>query len=235
MTSLERAVKESRSSYKKAVLAQETVDGVKVDGIDTNLAVMKELLYPVTELGTRLLSLAYWEDPLKSLAFCLVFTYIICRGWLSYAFALALIFITIFMALTRLCSQGKPVDGVKVIAPPTMNTMEQLLAVQNAISQAEELIQDGNIVLLKLRALLLSIFPQASEKSVVALLLMALILASVPSKYILLLTFLEAFTRYSPMRKASTERWTRRLREWWFSIPAAPVVLERAKEDKKKR
>jgi len=38
--------------------------------------------------------------------------------------------------------------------------MEQLLAVQNAISQAEESIQYGNIVLLKLRALLLSAFPQ---------------------------------------------------------------------------
>lgn len=44
MSSLERAVKESRNSYKKAVLAQETVDGVKVDGIDTNLAVMKVIL-----------------------------------------------------------------------------------------------------------------------------------------------------------------------------------------------
>uniref|UniRef100_A0A5B7A772 Uncharacterized protein n=1 Tax=Davidia involucrata TaxID=16924 RepID=A0A5B7A772_DAVIN len=160
MTSLERAIKESRSSYKKVVLAQETVDGVKVDGIDTNLAVMKELLLPVTELGKWLLSLAYWEDPLKSSVFCLVFTYIIFRGWLSYAFALTLIFMAIFMALTRLCSQGRPVDGLKVIAPPAMNTMEQLLAVQNAISQAEELIQDGNIALLKLRALLLSIFPQ---------------------------------------------------------------------------
>ncbi|XP_059661653.1 uncharacterized protein LOC132307805 [Cornus florida] len=235
MTPLERAVKESRSNYKKVVLAQETVDGVKVEGIDTNLAVMKELLSPASEIGKWLLSLAYWEDPLKSLAFCLVFTYIICRGWLSYAFALMLIFMAVFMVLTRCFCQGRPVDGLKVIAPPPMNTMEQLLAVQNVISQAEEVIQDGNIVLLKLRALLISIFPQASEKSAVALLVMALVLAFVPIKYTVLLAFLEAFTRYSPPRRASTERWTRRLREWWFSIPAAPVVLERANEDRKKK
>lgn len=44
MSPLERTVKESRNSYKKVVQAQETVDGVKVDGIDTNLAVMKVLL-----------------------------------------------------------------------------------------------------------------------------------------------------------------------------------------------
>ncbi|KAL7264089.1 hypothetical protein ACSBR1_002109 [Camellia fascicularis] len=41
MTPLERAIKESRTNYKKVVLAQALVDGVKVDGIDTNLAVMK--------------------------------------------------------------------------------------------------------------------------------------------------------------------------------------------------
>ncbi|KAK4383747.1 hypothetical protein Sango_2747000 [Sesamum angolense] len=113
--------------------------------------------------------------------------------------------------------------------------MEQLLAVQNAISQAEELIQDGNIVLLKFRALLLSIFPQATERFAVALLALALLLAFVPLRYIVLLAFLETFTRYSPLRRANTERWMRRLRDWWFSIPAAPVILERVNEDKKKR
>ncbi|KAL9433246.1 hypothetical protein AB3S75_028134 [Citrus x aurantiifolia] len=235
MSPLERTVKESRNSYKKVVQAQETVDGVKVDGIDTNLAVMKELLLPAMEVGRWLLSLAYWDDPLKSSVFCLVFTFIICRGWLGYALALLLIFFAIFMVLTRFLNQGKPVDEVKVIAPPPMNTMEQLLAVQNAISQAEQLIQDGNIFLLKLRGLLLTIFPQASDKFAVGLLLTALILIFVPSKYVVLLMFLEIFTRYSPTRRASTERWMRRLREWWFSIPAAPVILERENEERKKK
>ncbi|KAI5568857.1 hypothetical protein BDE02_12G041600 [Populus trichocarpa] len=235
MSSLEKVVKESQSSFKKAVLAQETVDGVKVDGIDTNLAVMKELLLPVMEVGRWLISLIHWDDPMKSLVFCLVLTYVIWRGWLGYTFGLMIIFLAIFMVLTRFCNQGRPVEEIKVTAPPPMNTVEQLLAVQDAISQAEQFIQDGNIVLLKFRGLLLSIFPQASEKFAFTLLGVALILAFMPSKYIILLTFLETFTRYSPPRTASTERWTRRLREWWFSIPAAPVVLEREKEDKKKK
>ncbi|KAF3964689.1 hypothetical protein CMV_011051 [Castanea mollissima] len=182
LTSLERAVKESKSNYEKVVLAQATVDGVKVDGIDTNLAVMKELLFPMRELGNCILSLVYWDDPVKSFMFCLVFSYIICRGWLGYTFALLLIFIAVFMVLTRFCGQG-PVDDVK----------------------------DGNIVLLKIRALLLCIFPQASDKFAVALLVTALILAFLP------------------------KRWMRRLREWWFSIPAAPVALEREKEEKKRK
>ncbi|KAL3343578.1 hypothetical protein AABB24_027218 [Solanum stoloniferum] len=235
MTPLEKAVKESRSNYRKVVQAQATVDGVKVDGLDTNLAVMKELLSPMMQLGNWILLLAYWEDPLKSMIFCSVFSFIIVRGWLCYAFALLLTFFAVFLVITRCLSQGKTVDELKVMVPPSMNAMEQLLAVQNAISQAEELIQDGNIVLLKLRALLLSIFPQATEKLVGVFLVSALVLEFLPLRYIILLTFLELFTRYSPIRKASTEKWSRRLREWWFSIPAAPVVLEKAKEDKKKR
>ncbi|CAN1324921.1 hypothetical protein LINPERPRIM_LOCUS33291 [Linum perenne] len=40
---------------------------------------------------------------------------------------------------------------------------------------------------------------------------------------------------YSPPRKDRTERCERRMREWWFSIPAAPVVLDKVKDDKKKK
>ncbi|PPD88635.1 hypothetical protein GOBAR_DD14420 [Gossypium barbadense] len=107
------------------------------------------------------------------------------------------------------------------MAPPPMNTMEQLLAVQNAISQAEQLVQDGNIVLLKFRALLLSILPQARDRFATLLVFTALVLALVPNVY-------EVFAP----RKASTERWMRRLREWWFNIPAAPVVIETQTERK---
>ena len=79
--------------------------------------------------------------------------------------ALVLLLLSAFMIITRCFSQGRPVAEVKVIAPPPMNTMEQLLAVQNAVTQVEQLIQDGNIILLKFRGLLLSIFPQGFSHS----------------------------------------------------------------------
>ncbi|ONM10662.1 hypothetical protein ZEAMMB73_Zm00001d034581 [Zea mays] len=139
------------------------------------------------------------------------------------------------MFLTRLTNQGKQMSEVKVVSPPPLNTMEQLLAVQNAISKIEELVQDANIVLLKIRALLLAFPSQATDRAILALVLMALSLAIVPTKVLLLLVFLEVSTNNSPLRRASTERCTRRLREWWFSIPAAPVVVEKEKEDKKTR
>ncbi|KAI6683405.1 hypothetical protein NL676_029318 [Syzygium grande] len=232
---LERAVKESGDNYKEVVAARESCDGAKVNGIDTNLAVMKELMFPIMAVGNWLLSLAYWDDPLKSSIFCLSFTFIICRGWLGYFTALVLIGIVVFVTLTRLQNQGRPAREIKVMAPPAKKAVEQLLAVHNGISLAEGFIQDGNIILLKLRALLLSSLPQASEKLVLALVVSALIITFLPGKYTALLIFLEIFTRYSPFRRKGTERLTRRLRDWWFSIPAAPVIVEREGEEKKKK
>lgn len=83
------------------------------------------------------------------------------RGWIGYFSATASLFIAGFIVLTRYFSnRDKAMIELRVIAPPPMTTMEQLLAVQNAISQLEQLVQDSNIVLLKFRALLLSLFPQ---------------------------------------------------------------------------
>ncbi|VVA99846.1 unnamed protein product [Arabis nemorensis] len=232
---LERAVKESRKNYEKVVLAQETINGVKMDGVDTNLAVMKELMLPIMETGNLIMSLIYWDDPMKSTIFCLLSSFIIWRGLLVYVFALASLFSAIFMVLTRCFSREKFMIELKVTAPPPMNTMEQLLAVQNGISELEQNIQDANIVLLKFRALLFSLFPQASEKFAIAMVIAAMMMAFVPGRYLLLILFVELFTRYSPPRKASTERLMRRLKEWWFSIPAAPVILQHDKNDKKKK
>lgn len=232
---LERAVKESGDNYKEVVVARESCDGAKVNGIDTNLAVMKKLMFPIKAVGNWLLSLAYWDDPLKSSIFCLSFTFIICRGWLGYFSALVLTGIVAFVMLARLQNRGRPALEIKVTAPPAKNAVEQLLAVHNGISLAEGLVRDGNIILLKLRVLLFSSLPQASEKLVLALIVSALIIAFLPGKYTALLVFLEIFTRYSPFRRKGTERLMRRLRDWWFSIPAAPVIVERKEEEKKKK
>lgn len=112
---------------------------------------------PIAELTTCGLNCT--STFLKEKMFNVIY-WCICRGWTGYVFSTLFIFLAIFMLLNRWSGVGRPIDELKVIAPPAMNTMEQLLAVQNAVSLAEELIQDGNIVFLKCRALLLSIFPQ---------------------------------------------------------------------------
>lgn len=232
---LEIAVKQSVSDIGRAEAAQETVDKVKVEGIDTNVAVMKELLFPVIELAGRLQLLASWEDPFKSIVFVTLSCYVILRGWTRYILPCIFMCSAVFMFLRRHFNKKEPVKAFKVEAPPNKNAVEQLLTLQEAITQVEALIQSGNIILLKIRALLIAVLPQATERIALLLVLIAAMFAFVPLRHLTLLVFLEAFTREMPYRKESSNRWRRRLKEWWNRIPAAPVQLIKLDENKKKK
>lgn len=79
------------------------------------------------------------------------------------------------------------------------------------------------------------LYYQATDKIVILLVFMAATFAFVPLRYIILLVFLEAFTREMPYRKESSDKWVRRIREWWIRIPAAPVQLIKPEDNKKKK
>lgn len=67
------------------------------------------------------------------------------------------------------------------------------------------------------------------------LVFMAAVFVFVPPRYIILFVYLEAFTRELPYRKESSDKLLRRVREWWFRIPAAPVQLIKNEDKKKKK
>ncbi|OVA10742.1 Protein of unknown function DUF639 [Macleaya cordata] len=231
---LEMAVQQSKGDMGRAEAAQATVDQVKVDGIDTNIAVMKELLFPVVESFRRLQFLASWEDPFKSTVFLVMIGYTIYRDWMKYVLPCICVFFAALMIWRKHRNKGKPLEAFKVMPPPSKNAVEQLLSLQEAVSQFETLVQAGNIILLKLRAILFAALPQATDKVALVLIIMALVLAFMPLKYLIILVFLEAYTREMPLRKDSNDKWVRRVREWWVRIPAAPVQLIKP-EDKKKK
>ncbi|CAN4105471.1 unnamed protein product [Withania somnifera] len=160
---LENAVKQSMKNIGRAEAAQATVDQVKVEGIDTNVAVMKELLFPLIEPINHLHLLASWKDPWKSMLFVVFVSYAIIRGWIKYAFPALLVVLAVVMCWRSNVRKGKPLEPLKIIAPPPKNAVEQLLLLQEAISQLEALIQSGNIILLKIRALIFAVLPQRNN------------------------------------------------------------------------
>ncbi|KAF3457925.1 hypothetical protein FNV43_RR02586 [Rhamnella rubrinervis] len=232
---LEMAVKQSVSDVGKAEAAQATVDQVKVEGIDTNLAVMKGLMFPLIESVNRLQFLASWRDPYKSTVFLVLACYCILRGWIRYMLPSVFVFVAALMLWRSHFNKGKSLEPFRITPPANRNPVEQLLTLQEAISHVEALIQAGNIILLKIRALLFAVLPQATDRIVMILVFMAAVCALVPLRYIFLLVFVEAFTREMPYRKENSEKWARRLREWWIRIPAAPVQLVKPVGDKKKK
>ncbi|KAF8407407.1 hypothetical protein HHK36_006538 [Tetracentron sinense] len=232
---LEMAVKQSKCDTGRAEAAQATVDQVKVEGIDTNIAVMKELLFPLGESVRRLQFLASWEDPFKSTVFLVLICFTIYRGWIKYILPCILIFLAALMLWHKYCNKGKPLEAFRIIPPPSRNAVEQLLTLQEAVSQFETLVQAGNIILLKLRALLFAALPQATNGVALLLIVMAALFAFVPLRCLITLVFLEAFTMEMPLRKDCSDRWLRRAREWWVRIPAAPVQLIKPEDNKKRK
>lgn len=67
---------------------------------------------------------------------------------------------TLFMQWHKYYGNGQLIGAFEVTPPPRRRTVEQLLALQEAIAQLEAQVQAANIFLLKLRSLLLAAFPQ---------------------------------------------------------------------------
>lgn len=67
------------------------------------------------------------------------------------------------MLWRRHFNKGKPLEPFRVTSPPNRNTVEQLLTLQEIISQVEALIQTGNIILLKIRALMFALLPRVRK------------------------------------------------------------------------
>uniref|UniRef100_A0A0E0KWT8 Uncharacterized protein n=1 Tax=Oryza punctata TaxID=4537 RepID=A0A0E0KWT8_ORYPU len=234
-SSVQMALERSVGYSGRVEAARATLDQVKVEDIDTNVAVLKELLFPLIEIGKRLFFLAEWEDPLKSYVFLFCFLFIVYRGWIWYIFPAFLFGSTVFMLWQRHTGNGQMIGAFEVTTPPRRRTVEQLLALQQAISQLEAQVQAGNIFLLKLRSLMLAAFPQSTNKVAAAMLIASAIFAYLTLRSILIMIVLEAYTRHMPMRKKSSEKLVRRLREWWLRIPAAPVQLLRPQDTRRWR
>ena len=71
-----------------------------------------------------------------------------------------LVFLAVLMLCRRQFGKSKPLEPFRITSPPNRNAVEQLLTLQEVITQVEALIQDGNIFLLKIRALLFAVLPQ---------------------------------------------------------------------------
>nr|CAD1821100.1 unnamed protein product [Ananas comosus var. bracteatus] len=230
---LRRAVRESVCYSGRVEVARATLDQVKVKDIDTNLAVIKELLFPCIELGKQLKLLVDWEDPFKSHAVLVLILFIVYRGWIRYILPCIFFSCAAFMLWQKHNNHGKPIDAFEIAPPPSRNPVEQLLTLPELVSKLETNVQAGSIFLLKLRAIMFAAFPQTTNKVAVALIAAAFAFAFVPFKNLLLLVLLEAYTRHMPLRKASSEKLIRRVREWWVRIPAAPVQILKHQESRK--
>lgn len=233
--SLEAALEESICYSERIDAARATIDQVKVEGVDANLALMQELLFPFIQVVKLTYSLTKWEDPLKSFLFLAFTLYVIQRGFIAYMLPSFFLAFAVVMLWHKYNGREQLLGVLEVRTPPSKNPVEQILTLQDAISKLEETLQSVNIVLLKFRAVLFAAVPKTTEMVAVAFLAASAFLIFVPWRHLLLIAVLEVYTREMPLRKQNTEKFRRRIREWWARIPAAPVQMIKPNESKKKR
>lgn len=58
-----------------------------------------------------------------------------------------------------------------------------------------------------------------------SLVIVAVAFSMAPFRYLLAVVLLEVYTRRMPVRKPSSEKLERRVKEWWSRIPAAPIQI----------
>ncbi|KAG0562314.1 hypothetical protein KC19_9G136300 [Ceratodon purpureus] len=227
-TKLEKTIKDSRANTEKVEEAQATVDTVKVDGIGTNVQVLTELLKPLQMPILWAKYILSWENKLHSSAAAIISFLFIFLDLLTYIPAILVLTIALNIFYLRYMKKKEEVGVGEVLipVPEGTSTVEALVAVQQGVYQAERTIQGANIALLKIRALLLSNYPEASNQLAALLAAIALGMAVIPVRWIAFILWANVFSsgmqsqRQSP---SSNSAFHRRFNEWWYSIPVVPV------------
>ncbi|KAG6474491.1 hypothetical protein ZIOFF_068428 [Zingiber officinale] len=203
---LQTAVRESFCYSNSVEAARATFYQVKVEDINTNLAVIKVVyIYAEYEIFDDFWGWIWYTMP------CIFFSLALCMFWHKHH------------------NIGKPAEVFRVSPPPSRSAVELLSMLQDGVSQLQTNVQTGTIALLKLRALLLA-FPQdldfkTTPHVAASLVIVAVAFSMAPFRYLLALVLLEVYTRRMPLRKPSSEKLERRVKEWWSRIPAAPIQI----------
>ncbi|XP_042457687.1 uncharacterized protein LOC122041887 [Zingiber officinale] len=120
---------------------------------------------------------------------------------------------------------GRSFGRVVIQDQPPSNTIQKIIAVKDAMTYIENYLQNVNIVLLKIRTILLSGQPEVTSEIAMVLLGLAIILLVIPFKYILAFVIFDLFTRELDFRRKMVIKVMKFLRERWAAVHAAPVVV----------
>ncbi|XP_054801067.1 uncharacterized protein LOC129305141 isoform X1 [Prosopis cineraria] len=226
---VERAAETCKRKYQAVEKTQATIDAATLQGIPSNIDLFKELLFPLSLTVRNIEKLRRWEDPPMTAAFLGVVYTIIFRNLLSYVFPMMLMILGAGMLTIRGLKEqgrlGRSFGKVTIRDQPPSNTIQKIIAVKDAMRDVENYMQQVNVALLKMRAILLSGHPQVTTEVALLLLFSASILLIIPFKYIFSFLILDLFTRELGFRREMVKKFISMVRERWHAVPAAPVAI----------
>lgn len=226
---VERAVLNCKQKSQMFEKTQATINAALLKGIPSNIDLFKELIVPFAVIAANFRKLIYWEKPLLTVSFLGVAYTLIYKDWLRYIFPSLLIVVAVTMlALKALKAQGRlgrNFGKVTIQEKPPANTIQKIIALKEALNEMEDHLQKLNVALLKLRTIFISGQIQVTNEAAFSLLGMATVLIIFPFRYVCAFFLLDVFTQKLQFRQKMILQFRTFLKEWWATIPAAPVVV----------
>ncbi|KAK6121028.1 hypothetical protein DH2020_045218 [Rehmannia glutinosa] len=189
----------------------------------------RELVLPLTLTARNFERLRRWDDPLVTASFLALTHTLIFRNLLSYTFPVTLMILAAGMLLLKGLKEqgrlGRFFGKVAIYDQPPSNTIQKIIAVKEAMREVEKYLQNVNVVLLKIRSIVLAGHPQVTTEVALVLLFSSTVLLLVPFKYILAFVIFDLFTRELEFRRQMVLTFMSFLKERWDAVPVAPVVV----------
>ncbi|KAI5069642.1 hypothetical protein GOP47_0015943 [Adiantum capillus-veneris] len=175
----------------------------KADCLSVNIATIKAVVSSLQPVILYVNGLISWDEPYKTIFAILLGASIIMRDLLQYVACFLSMGIVCFILFFKGAGDG-PLSGVVDILCPSQSTAGEVLELQQALNGLEELLKTSNITLLKTRALFFSVCPKATDQVILLMMIGAAFFTILPMKILVLLLFLEVFTRRLPLRQENS-------------------------------
>ncbi|XP_073128220.1 uncharacterized protein [Henckelia pumila] len=226
LASLESAIHQAREEAKEVEMAKATAEGLKEEGISESAQVLIGLLKPFKSLVPWSREVISWERPGTTWIIIITTLVIVYKEWVGKAISAFLLCVVAKMVWARCWGIPAKQDKIVIRTGSDQTTMESIVSAQHGLRSLHEMMQQVNITLLKIWSLLVSRTPKHTNTVMIFMTGLALVLAVVPFKFILMAIVLHGFTINSKLGKHfQSEQGNRRLREWWDSIPVIPVEV----------
>ncbi|PIA54097.1 hypothetical protein AQUCO_00900577v1 [Aquilegia coerulea] len=225
ISSLEATINQVREEAKEIDVAMATVEGLKEEGISDSFMVLMELLSPLKNVVPWCQQILAWDRPVVTLlvfSATLIITY---KEWIGKAIAILLVWGVRKIYQARHERIKDRYTEIVVYTGSDQSSVESIVSAHHGLKSVQFIVQMANITILKIQSIILSKAPKHTNMVMMAMIGLAIFLAIIPLKFIImtLTSYVFLMNAFKRGRSSDNDRNERRLKEWWNSIPAIPV------------
>ncbi|KAF5199236.1 Argh [Thalictrum thalictroides] len=204
-----------------------TVEGLKEEGISDSFMVLMELLSPLKIVVPSCQQILAWDRPVVTLlvfSATLIITY---KEWIGMAIAALLVWGVREIYQAKRVRIKDRYGEIVVCTGSDQSSVESIVSAHHGLKGVQSIVQMANISILKIQSILLSRAPKHTNMVMMVMIGLAIFLAIVPLKFIImtLTSYVFMMNVFKRGKNTENDRTERRLKEWWNSIPAIPVRI----------